>query len=80
MISNWTPRSKNDGLPSHVGRAVVLQMGHRFFRINHSLMQSVWKLCPQSTTPRSSPSVYSSCRNKVLSKIDDVNINMSDEF
>lgn len=58
---------------SHVGSPVVLQMGHRFFCISHCLMQFVWKSCPQSSIPRLSPSVYSSCRKKAWSKIDKVN-------
>jgi len=43
-------------------RPVVLQIGHRFFIINHCLMQAVWKSCPQSSRPTSSSSTYSSCQ------------------
>lgn len=40
---------------------VVLQIGQRFFCFSHSFMHWLWKSCPHSSVPMSSPSVYSSC-------------------
>ena len=46
---------------AYVAKPVVLQMGHKFLCVNHCLIHSLWKSCPQSSVPMSSPSVYSSC-------------------
>lgn len=43
-------------------KAVVLQMGHRFFIINHCFMQFTWYLWPHSRVPISSLASYSSCK------------------
>ena len=47
-----------------VFRAVLLQIGHKFFTTSHCLMQPEWKSCPQWSVPRSSPSTYSSWINE----------------
>jgi hypothetical protein len=39
-----------------------LQMGHRFFIINHCFMQFTWYLWPHSRVPISSLASYSSCK------------------
>lgn len=41
-------------------KAVTLQMGHRFFTINHCLMHFIWNSCPHSIVPMSSAVTYSS--------------------
>jgi hypothetical protein len=46
--------------PRHEAKAVVLQLGHRFFCISHCVMQLLWNSCPQSSKPRFCPSTYSS--------------------
>lgn len=50
--------------PPHfqVSKPVILQIGQRFFTINHCLMQFVWNSCPQSSVPISSPALQSSCK------------------
>lgn len=51
---------RTDGAVSYVCSPVVLQIGHKFLCVSHCLMHSVWKLCPHSSAPRSSPFLYSS--------------------
>ena len=44
--------------------AVVLQMGQRFFIINHCFMHAAWHLWPHSRVPISSSASYSSCKTR----------------
>jgi hypothetical protein len=53
----------------HVAKAVVLQIGHRFFCISHCMMQLLWNSCPQSSKPILCPSAYSSYDHGRASKI-----------
>jgi hypothetical protein len=43
-------------------KAVVLQIGHRFFTVSHCFTHSAWYLWPHSRVPMQSAALYSSCK------------------
>lgn len=59
---------RTDGAVYQVCSPVVLQIGHKFLCVSHCLMHSVWKLCPHSSAPRSSPFLYSSYKSHNIPK------------